>query len=764
MKLKLLLFIIITAFSGALFGAPEAMDVYDLIHVRNSLDGTGKSLRRGWDEVFLVSALQGLANRKEPSLYVIWMDADKYWLDKMTEKNSWMEKTAVNTVDGLEELLTRHREHYRGAVIYDPKVAATSCVAATVAGAENLLPLRYDPSPDSLYSRLTGSGLLKPVKWLLNPDGTSMFTGKGRIPGTDRDSTGSAKCDAYIWAKMNYLDKGRCSKKDMGYYIDYYFVNAPQARSLSNSTLVNLDFQIANKGFVFDLDVWEDEAPVDDPGQPAGTDYETFREILLSQYRQAKGEMVQISGFTPWNLKYTESRLAGGSHGAVETEWHHAELLSNYNCYMDADALGSSDMANASVYSKYPLREKYTQAKAGENTLRGMGIIDAGGNVIAANYMCIYVGDYDSSAWLYQKLPSMWDDPIRGRIPLGWAVNPTLARRFAFGMDYMRRNATQFDSFVAGDSGAGYINPGSLAEPRKYSGLPDGTDKWLRHCKKWYDIFDISITGFIIDGYAPEMTEEILDAYTEFSPDGIGGQKLPAGVGVYKGKMPYKTMGDGNKFDDAKRIAEFRRGELSFLYLRNIQWKPEKQMDYMKEVKKNNPDAVFLGPYEFFALIKYHTEHPDKVKYSRHNLFRLPGTEITGSSPMHPMSNINDLFGSESSQVEPSAALFADAAEDFVHYVDFRMLKPAPVKRVVLTLRSDTDSLNRSIKSFRLLAGSSPDSLKEIIYEDTTPWAFRERYEFELPEPVEAEYFRAEFVQPDVKTGPRLLELEAYGE
>ncbi|MBO4548964.1 MAG: hypothetical protein J5758_07090, partial [Abditibacteriota bacterium] len=433
-------------------------------------------------------------------------------------------------------------------------------------------------------------------------------------------------------------------------------------------------------------------------------------------------------------------------------------------CYMDADALGSSDMANASVYSKYPLRKKYPQHKAGENTLRGMGIIDPEGNVAAANYMCIYVGDYDSSAWLYQKLPSMWDDPVRGRIPLGWAVNPNLARRVAFGMDYMRRFATQADSFVAGDSGAGYINPGSLAEPRKYSLLPDGTDAWLRHCRKWYGRFDISVTGFIIDGHAPEMTEDILDAYMEFSPDGIGGQKLPSGTGVYKDRMPYKTMGDGNKFDDARRIAEFRRGELSFLYLRNIQWKPEKQLEYMKEVKKNNPDAVFLGPYEFFALIKYHTEHPDKVKYSRINLFRLPGIEITGSSPMHPRSDIRDLFGAESSQTEPSAALFADAEEDFVHYVDFRMPKPAPVKRVVLTLRSDTDSLNRSIKSFRLLAGDSPGSLKEIIYEDTEPWEFRERFEFELPEPVTAGCYRAEFVQPGVKPGPRLLELEAYGE
>ncbi|MBP5275068.1 MAG: hypothetical protein ILO36_09080 [Abditibacteriota bacterium] len=765
MKLRSLLIIIALAVSGAVFGAPESMDVYDLTHTRKALDGTQKTLQKGWDEVFLVSALQGLANRKAPSLYVIWMDADTYWLDKMTEKGSWMEKTALNTISGLEELLLRHKDCYKGAVIYDPNVPATSCVAATVAGAEDLLPVRYDTSPDSLYSRLVkGSGLLKPVKWLLCEDGASMFTGKGKIPGTDRDSTGSAKCDAYIWAKENYLDKGRCSKTDMGYYIDYYFIKAPDARSLSNSTLVNLDFQIAGRGFVFDLSVWDDETPVDDPDQPLGADFGTFKEILLSQYRRSKGEMVQISGFTPWNLKYTESRLAGGSHGAVETEWHHAELLSNYNCYMDADALGSSDMANASVFSKYPLKKKYPQPKAGVRELRSMGLIDKDGYVRAANYICLYVGDYDSSAWLYQKLPSMWDDPKRGWIPLGWAVNPTLARRFAFGMDYMRRNATQYDSFVAGDSGAGYINPGSLAEPRKYSLLPDGTEKWLKHCKKWYSRFDLSVTGFIIDGHAPKMTDEIFDAYAAFSPDGIGGQKLPSGAGVWKHAMPYKTMGDGNKFDDAERIAEYQQGELSFLYLRNIQWKPEKQLEYVNKVKKHNPDAVFLGPHEFFALIKYYYENGEKCRYTHVNLFKLSNIEITEHSAMNRRSDITDLFGGLNGEVETSAALFEDAADGYAHYVEFRTKKPAAVKRVVLRLRSDSGSDNRSVKRFRLLAGDSRDSLKEIVSEDTTPPGQREKYEFEFPQPVTAGFFRAEFIQPDVKNGPRILELEAYEE
>jgi hypothetical protein len=46
--------------------------------------------------------------------------------------------------------------------------------------------------------------------WLVNPDGTSKFTGSGLIPNSKRNSTGSAKCDAYLWMKDNYIDKGLC--------------------------------------------------------------------------------------------------------------------------------------------------------------------------------------------------------------------------------------------------------------------------------------------------------------------------------------------------------------------------------------------------------------------------------------------------------------------------------------------------------------------------------------------------------------------------
>ncbi|MGC8834466.1 MAG: hypothetical protein ACP5R4_10485, partial [Armatimonadota bacterium] len=75
--------------------------------------------------------------------------------------------------------------------------------------------------------------------------------------------------------------------------------------------------------------------------------------------------------------------------------------------------------------------------------------------------------------------------------------------------------------------GAGYINPGLLEPPRRWSNLPSGTKIWKQHCQAYYERWGINVTGFIIDGYAPAMPKPVLDAYASFSPGGIVAQKVP---------------------------------------------------------------------------------------------------------------------------------------------------------------------------------------------------------------------------------------------
>jgi len=616
---RLGLTILVLALVGVCFvtrsaeSSEKTLCTFDLTYTLKLDRGKPDECRRIWDHAHFVSSVQGIVNRRSPRLYVFFVGGgdgsiDRYWLRRLREPGEFLEKHRIQEIPDLDALVRTFKRDIKGLVVYDERVPATSCVASTIAGVENLACVRYDPSEGSLYHHLT-EDLKLPVKVrLLNPDGTSMFTGKGTIPGSKTPSTGSAKCDAYIWAKEKYLDAGRCEPTKMGYYMDAYWLTNPGGY-VPNHTLSNHDYFIAHRGFFFDLGPWDDETPVDDPNQPLGADVRTLQAIMRSAWERVRGaKMIHVGGFTPWDKKYTDHAGAGGKHGGVPSEWRYAEIISCFNGFMDADALGMGCMANASVYQHYPLKRKYPQKLPTIADLKAKGLITPDGKVAAKSYITIYVGDYDSAAWLYHRIPDLWDDPVRGQIPLGWAFNPNLADRFAAGMAYTRKTASSNDYFVAGDSGAGYLNPGHLQEPREYSGLPSGVKTWTEHCKRYYRQWDLSVTGFIIDGYGPPMSEEVLDAYTEFSANGIVAQKIER-WGVYKG-MPFIRMSDdlnGPPDESAKRVLSRLGAEKpEFLIFRDILWSPTNQKKLFDAIKASpkGKDVEIVDPYTLFLLIR----------------------------------------------------------------------------------------------------------------------------------------------------------------
>ncbi len=524
----------------------------------------GPALERTYDEMALLAALQGIVNRDAPRLYVLGVtgpgaqDLDAFWWARMAELGWSVAKARPTQAKDLQELLGMFGHRTRGLVVWDPAVPATQNVAATLAGVLDLLPVAQRKAPaglakEPLWQQLA-SGAVAPLYgdlvkagWgvglrLVHPDGSSMFTGKGTIPGTKLPSTGSAKDDAYIWAKVHYLDTGRTSATHMAYYIDAYWLRNPGAGgTIWNNTLVNHDYFVSERAFFFDLDPWTDEAPVDDPGQKPGTDAATLVSLLQSANRRTGGRhMINVGGFPPWAFKYTNVGKAGGKHGGVATEWTYAETLSSYNAFMEADALGYAGIANASFTRHLPLRSTYPQPPAPDRAaLRRRGFLRPDGSVKPARYFAFYVGDFDSPAWLYHIAPTIWNDPARGSLPLSWAFDPNLCLRAAPAMAWTRATATAQDTFVAGDSGAGYLNPGALETPRS-SGLPSGMATWAAHCRRFFRQWDLKVTGFIIEGDSPAMGPGGFKAYQTFSPGGIVGQKVPR-LGLVDG-MPVMAM------------------------------------------------------------------------------------------------------------------------------------------------------------------------------------------------------------------------------
>lgn len=549
-----------------------------------------------YDTLKLVSALQGLVNREKPRLFIRFLDGegpekpiniDDYWFEKI--RDGLFREHNIRKVNTLEALLTIFSRDIQGYIAWDPAVAATANVASTACGIDGLLPVRAG-SPLLEYLQAHGVGAE------IKEDLTGLFTGS---------ETGSAKCDAYLWAKRRYLDTGKCNPALMAFYIDAYTQRPGepgyQYVDLPNSTLANHDYYIARKAFFFDLLVWPDECPVDDPNQPLGTDRRTLISLLEAQYKNNGGKaFTSIGGFVSWDLKYTNHGAAGGKHEPVPTEWEYVALFSAYNAFLDADALGLVCLPNASVYRYFPLKEAYQQHPRPEVP-----------PLEEKTYVLIYMGDYDSAAWMSRNIPRVWDDPERGHLPIAWAFNPNLSDRIPQAFDYIYATATPNDWFIGGDSGAGYLNPNLLTGKRLNSGLPDALNLWVEHNARYYRKFDYSITGFVINGFHGDMPLAVQEAYARFSPDGIGMQ-LGFEQGLV-GNTPFKRhISDiypkaDNISVTADEMAGFaREPKPQFLVFRWILQTPTtmKQVYENLQARHGADNWVFCDPYTFFALYR----------------------------------------------------------------------------------------------------------------------------------------------------------------
>ncbi|CAF1210142.1 unnamed protein product [Rotaria magnacalcarata] len=576
-----------------------------------------------YEYAHLLGALSGLMNRDIPRLFTIYNDSDLRWLFYMASIN-WPQDANYMEAASLVDLIKFFSDTIQGVALYDPIVPATSNLASTASGVYNLIPICYRPVPNSLYTQLVVEGPQLPIKINF----VDMFTG---------NITGSSKADAYLWAAEHFLDSKLADSTYLGYYIDKWWSQSAQAsQAVFENLAVNHDWIIKNRGFLFDLSPWDDEAPNDDPQQPIGTDYNTLITLLKKSYQQHNGtKFSTVSGFVPWLFKYVNEK-----HGGVPSEWRMTHIMSAFNVVIDADACCVDSFANAAFFSHYasnqsekrfiqnvlPSREELIQ----KEFLNEQNIVSR------KTYSLYYAGDYDSAAWLANKFKNLWDDPKRGSVPVAWAVNPNLYDRFPLLHPYLYQTRTANDFFVSGDSGSGYLNPTQLFEPRKFSSLPRADNLWIERNQFFYNKFNIKHTGFVINGDSGMLTNDSDTMYTKFSPLGFTRQQGYTTLGetalIPGTRVPSFTETDLSGKDEVQQVLSYYKpNDVRFVVFRGVLRSASSYADIAEKVQQIQPNITFVDPYTFALLARIHLSgnpayNDDLVSYVDDNLPNLIST------------------------------------------------------------------------------------------------------------------------------------------
>ena len=597
-----------------------------------------RDARYSYDILAILSTIQGLVNRDGQHLWLFMTGlgegasiySDPFWLNYLTQEGQFMEGKRIEAVTHFGTILKLFKDKINGLVVWDESVSATSNVAFTISGVENLIPVRFDAKVNSLMNILVNEYGFE-VKH--NLVGRFKNEKGGLIWNTDLPTTGSAKNDAYLWAKVNYLDKGLCNNTIMGNLVDSFTYDRQQVSTVYYTTslamITNRDFLVKNKAFMWDLLCFEDAIPNDDPYQDLGTDYRTAVQILYSQNQQHDGgEASRIVGFPPWWQKYTNWQnidvipLVAQYYQVkdVELEWATTALYGYFNIVKDADAYGTTGLCNASILSQTPLIEYEQPGKYNKDNINPeYASIKTKEEIPVSNYLLMYVGDYDCGAWGNKFIPTFFSDPNLNQYPLCWPVVTNLLQRIPNVYNYMYETAPDNIYFVGGDNGYGYqnaeymmyredlcmegVNGIKALTEEQVANLKGSIDSYVDQTLEWYALTKIDVQLFYISHFA--MQGEWAEKITRMAPEGFAFfngsssteyDRIVNGIPVIaQGSLTYS----GTKFvyegKDASSVTQ-----PTFSVMRTVLKTPTELATMLRNGESQN--VTVLDPYTFFYL------------------------------------------------------------------------------------------------------------------------------------------------------------------
>ena len=304
-----------------------------------------------------------------PRLLLRCYDQDDEWRLVVASGRGWRKRpSAASRGRASRRRRSSRRSRVPGRrsrlVVWDRQCRPTSNVATTAAGVEDLLPLRAG-------SALAGGFQSLGLKVSL--DLTGKFTGTGRIPDTALASTGSAKCDACLWAKARYLDTGRANARVLGYWLDAYWLQRPGRMHWWEHCLTNHDWIVRNRGFVFDLSNWGDK-----PRRTTLTDAEPTSIRSKQSSCPHTSRRAAKSIFHSRHGSNTRTMPIARAHGSSPPNGRWCGCPA-HNCYLDADAHGLSAMANASLWTCAGSR--FAQTPPPRASLQARGFLDSEGRL-----------------------------------------------------------------------------------------------------------------------------------------------------------------------------------------------------------------------------------------------------------------------------------------------------------------------------------------------------------------------------------------------
>ncbi|MES2828771.1 MAG: hypothetical protein V4687_11460 [Bacteroidota bacterium] len=220
-------------------------------------------------------------------------------------------------------------------------------------------------------------------------------------------------------------------------------------------------------------------------------------------------------------------------------------------------------------------------------------------------YVAFVLSDGDNLQYTEHLMRKLWDNPDRGKVPIGWTISPAMLDAMPGALNYYWQSSTINDNLISGPSGYGYTYPNTWSDENLLKQFVSKTEDYNKRA----GLRVITIWNTIVGGINPTVGK----IYADQAPSllGITAQNTGGGLSIYNNKLPgmalacnYCTNEQAMKDHIARASASWDSNSPRFLIIQAQPWKGVSPTSFKNVANSLNKDFVIVRPDHLFQLIR----------------------------------------------------------------------------------------------------------------------------------------------------------------
>ncbi len=220
-------------------------------------------------------------------------------------------------------------------------------------------------------------------------------------------------------------------------------------------------------------------------------------------------------------------------------------------------------------------------------------------------YVAFILSDGDNLQYVEHLMRKLWNNPDRGKVPIGWTVSPAMLDAMPGALDFYHSTSTANDNLISGPSGWGYGYPNFWVDQPSLEHFIAVTDDYaLRAGLRVVTIWNTIVGG--IDG-------SVGQTFAAHAPSvlGLTAQNTGGGLTIYGDKLPgfalscnYCTGAPAINNHIANAANGWDRSSPRFILIQAQPWTNVTPGTFLNVKNGLGPDYVVVRPDNWFQLLR----------------------------------------------------------------------------------------------------------------------------------------------------------------